>query len=106
MTPGGGWGNRQPAGLWSLAVSVRVRVPQPPSTVRQTARRGKVSVPDSSIAVLVLATGDDDFMGSRSRAKVLHAFAGRTLLDHVLAAVAPLKARTTVVLVGERGDQV
>src|SRR4029077_15424996 len=24
----GGWGNRQPAGLWSLAVSVRVRVPQ------------------------------------------------------------------------------
>src|SRR3954463_9251010 len=25
----GGWGNRQPAGLWSLAVSVRVRVPQP-----------------------------------------------------------------------------
>ena len=27
----GGWGNRQPAGLWSLAVSVRVRVPQPTS---------------------------------------------------------------------------
>ena len=25
---GGGWGNRQPAGLWSRAVSVRVRVPQ------------------------------------------------------------------------------
>src|SRR5829696_7723046 len=24
----GGWGNRQPAGLWSRAVSVRVRVPQ------------------------------------------------------------------------------
>jgi bifunctional UDP-N-acetylglucosamine pyrophosphorylase/glucosamine-1-phosphate N-acetyltransferase len=65
-----------------------------------------VSVPDSSIAVLVLATGDDDFMSSRSCAKVLHAFAGRTLLDHVLAAVAPLKPRTTVVLTGERGDQV
>lgn len=27
----GGWGNRQPAGLWSRAVSVRVRVPQPRS---------------------------------------------------------------------------
>ena len=63
-------------------------------------------MPDSSIAVLVLATGDDDFMNSRSRAKGLHAFAGRTMLDHVLAAIAPLSPATTVVLVGERGDQV
>jgi bifunctional UDP-N-acetylglucosamine pyrophosphorylase/glucosamine-1-phosphate N-acetyltransferase len=65
-----------------------------------------VSVPDSSIAVLVLATGDDDDMKSRSVAKVMHTFAGRTLLDHVLAAVEPLSPRVTVVLVGERGDQV
>jgi bifunctional UDP-N-acetylglucosamine pyrophosphorylase/glucosamine-1-phosphate N-acetyltransferase len=63
-------------------------------------------VPDAPTAVLVLATGDQDDMNSPSRAKVLHGFAGRTLLDHVLAAVAPLSPATTVVLVGERGDQV
>lgn len=65
-----------------------------------------VSLPDSPTAVLVLATGDEDLMGSRDRAKVLHGFAGRTLLDHVLAAVAPLSPAGTVVLVGEHGDQV
>ena len=63
-------------------------------------------MPDASIAVLVLATGDADGMNSPSRAKVLHGFAGRTLLDHVLAAVHPLAPAATVVLVGERGDQV
>ena len=61
---------------------------------------------DSLTAVLVLATGDDDRMASRSRAKVLHGFAGRTLLGHVLAAVKPLSPAATVVLVGERGEQV
>jgi bifunctional N-acetylglucosamine-1-phosphate-uridyltransferase/glucosamine-1-phosphate-acetyltransferase GlmU-like protein len=65
-----------------------------------------VSLPDSPTAVLVLATGDDDFMNSRTRAKVLHGFAGRTMLDHVLAVVASLEPAATVVLVGERGDQV
>jgi bifunctional N-acetylglucosamine-1-phosphate-uridyltransferase/glucosamine-1-phosphate-acetyltransferase GlmU-like protein len=65
-----------------------------------------VSVPDSPIAVLVLATGDDDRMNSPTRAKVLHGFAGRTMLDHVLAAAAPLSPVRTVVLLGARGDQV
>lgn len=63
-------------------------------------------MPDASLAVLVLATGDDDFMNSPARAKVLHAFAGRTLLEHVLAAVEPLSPTATVVLVGSRGEQV
>jgi bifunctional N-acetylglucosamine-1-phosphate-uridyltransferase/glucosamine-1-phosphate-acetyltransferase GlmU-like protein len=63
-------------------------------------------VPDAQAAVLVLATGDEDGMNSPSRAKVLHGFAGRTLLDHVLAAVSPPSTATAVVLVGERGDQV
>jgi bifunctional N-acetylglucosamine-1-phosphate-uridyltransferase/glucosamine-1-phosphate-acetyltransferase GlmU-like protein len=63
-------------------------------------------VPDAQIAVLVLATGDEDRMNSRGRAKVLHGFAGRTMLDHVLAAVAPLTPAATVVLVGAHGDQV
>jgi bifunctional UDP-N-acetylglucosamine pyrophosphorylase / glucosamine-1-phosphate N-acetyltransferase len=63
-------------------------------------------VPDASIAVLVLATGDEDGMNSPSRAKVLHGFAGRTLLDHVLAAAEPLSPTATVVLVGDRGEQI
>jgi bifunctional UDP-N-acetylglucosamine pyrophosphorylase/glucosamine-1-phosphate N-acetyltransferase len=41
-------------------------------------------------------------MRSRSRPKVLHGFAGRTLLGHVLAATGPLGAGQTVVVVGHR----
>jgi bifunctional UDP-N-acetylglucosamine pyrophosphorylase/glucosamine-1-phosphate N-acetyltransferase len=39
-------------------------------------------------------------------AKVLHGFAGRSLLGHVLAAVAPLDATHTVVVVGHSRDEV
>ena len=39
-------------------------------------------------------------------AKVLHGFAGRSLLGHVLAAAAPLDATHTVVVVGHSRDQV
>jgi bifunctional N-acetylglucosamine-1-phosphate-uridyltransferase/glucosamine-1-phosphate-acetyltransferase GlmU-like protein len=63
-------------------------------------------VPDSSMAVLVLATGDGDAMQSPTVAKVMHGFAGRTMLEHVLAAVEPLSPAVSVVLVGERGDQI
>lgn len=45
-------------------------------------------------------------MRSRARPKVLHGFAGRTLLGHVLAAAAPLRAERTVVVVGHRRDEV
>ncbi len=38
--------------------------------------------------------------------KVLHGFAGRTLLGHVLAAAAPLNAAHTVVVIGHRRDAV
>ena len=65
-----------------------------------------MSLPESRISVLILATGDEDFMNSPSRAKVMHGFAGRTMLDHVLAAVEPLTPVATVVLVGARGEQV
>lgn len=54
-------------------------------------------------AVVILAAGE----GSRMRSgtpKVLHQICGRALLGHVLAAVEPLKAARTVVVVGsERG---
>ena len=41
-----------------------------------------------------------------ARPKVLHALAGRTVLDHVLAAVEPLGAETTTLVIGHGGDQV
>jgi bifunctional UDP-N-acetylglucosamine pyrophosphorylase / glucosamine-1-phosphate N-acetyltransferase len=45
-------------------------------------------------------------MKSRTRPKVLHGFAGRTLLGHVLAATEPLGAAQTLVVVGHRREQV
>lgn len=45
-------------------------------------------------------------MNSPARPKVLHGFAGRSLLEHVLAAAAPLEAAHTVVVVGHRRDEV
>src|SRR4051794_7076187 len=38
--------------------------------------------------------------------KVLHSFAGRSLLGHTVAAVSSLNAPTTAVVVGYRGDEV
>jgi bifunctional UDP-N-acetylglucosamine pyrophosphorylase/glucosamine-1-phosphate N-acetyltransferase len=62
-------------------------------------------VTESPLAVVVLAAGEGTRMKS-STAKVLHGFAGRSLLGHVLAAVAPLDAAHTVVVVGHSRDQV
>jgi bifunctional UDP-N-acetylglucosamine pyrophosphorylase / glucosamine-1-phosphate N-acetyltransferase len=45
-------------------------------------------------------------MKSPARPKVLHGFAGRSLLGHVLAASAPLAAQHTVVVVGHRREEV
>lgn len=56
-------------------------------------------------AVVVLAAGE----GTRMRSelpKVLHGFAGRTLLGHVLAAVLPLGASEQVVVVAPGADPV
>ena len=50
-------------------------------------------------AVVVLAAGQGTRMRS-STPKVLHALGGRSLLGHVLAAAEPLRAGTTVVVVG------
>ncbi|HLM06022.1 MAG TPA: bifunctional UDP-N-acetylglucosamine diphosphorylase/glucosamine-1-phosphate N-acetyltransferase GlmU [Blastococcus sp.] len=50
-------------------------------------------------AVVVLAAGQGTRMRS-STPKVLHELGGRSLLGHVLAATAPLRAGTTVVVVG------
>jgi bifunctional UDP-N-acetylglucosamine pyrophosphorylase / glucosamine-1-phosphate N-acetyltransferase len=63
-------------------------------------------VPDSPTAVIVLAAGEGTRMKSRTLPKVLHGFAGRSLLGHVLAAAEPLGAAQTVVVIGHRRDQV
>ena len=55
--------------------------------------------------VIVLAAGQGTRMKSAT-AKVLHTMCGRTLLGHVLAAVEPLHAQQTLVVVGHGRDQV
>jgi bifunctional UDP-N-acetylglucosamine pyrophosphorylase/glucosamine-1-phosphate N-acetyltransferase len=63
-------------------------------------------MPDSPLAVIVLAAGEGTRMRSPNTPKVLHGFAGRSLLGHVLAATAPLEAAHTVVVVGHQRDEV
>jgi bifunctional UDP-N-acetylglucosamine pyrophosphorylase/glucosamine-1-phosphate N-acetyltransferase len=58
------------------------------------------------LAVIVLAAGEGTRMKSAALPKVLHGFAGRSMLGHVLAATEPLGARHTVVVVGHRRDEV
>jgi bifunctional UDP-N-acetylglucosamine pyrophosphorylase / glucosamine-1-phosphate N-acetyltransferase len=57
------------------------------------------------LAVVVLAAGAGTRMKSRAP-KVLHGFAGRSMLGHVLAAAGPLQADHTVVVIGAGRDQV
>jgi bifunctional UDP-N-acetylglucosamine pyrophosphorylase/glucosamine-1-phosphate N-acetyltransferase len=57
-------------------------------------------------AAVVLAAGEGTRMKSAALPKVLHGFAGRSLLGHVLAAVAPLNADHLAVVVGHRRDEV
>jgi bifunctional UDP-N-acetylglucosamine pyrophosphorylase/glucosamine-1-phosphate N-acetyltransferase len=56
-------------------------------------------------AAIVLAAGEGTRMKSR-RPKVLHEVGGRSLLGHVLAAVAPLEAARTAVVIGAGRDLV
>jgi len=58
-----------------------------------------------SLSAVVLAAGEGTRMRS-GLAKVLHQAAGLALLDHVLAALAPLAPSPLVVVVGHRRDQV
>ncbi len=60
----------------------------------------------SCLAVVVLAAGEGTRMKSPTQPKVLHGFAGRSLLGHVLAATDGLSAQHTVVVIGHRRDAV
>src|SRR5437879_9874336 len=57
------------------------------------------------LAVIVLAAGKGTRLKS-SLAKVLHRVGGRTLVEHIVRACEPLKARETAVVVGHQAEQV
>ena len=58
------------------------------------------------LLVVVLAAGEGTRMRAGALPKVLHGFAGRSLVGHALAAFAPLNADQTIVVVGHRRDEV
>jgi bifunctional UDP-N-acetylglucosamine pyrophosphorylase/glucosamine-1-phosphate N-acetyltransferase len=60
---------------------------------------------NNDLAIVVLAAGKGTRLKS-SLAKVLHRAGGRTLVEHVVRACEPLKARETVVVVGHQAEQV
>jgi bifunctional UDP-N-acetylglucosamine pyrophosphorylase/glucosamine-1-phosphate N-acetyltransferase len=60
---------------------------------------------NNDLAMVVLAAGKGTRLKS-SLAKVLHRAGGRALVEHVVRACAPLKAKKTVVVVGHQAEQV
>lgn len=60
---------------------------------------------NNDLAIVILAAGKGTRLKS-SLAKVLHRAGGRTLVEHVVHSCAPLKPRTTVVVVGHQAEQV
>ncbi len=60
---------------------------------------------NNDLTVVILAAGKGTRLKS-GLAKVLHRAGGRTLVEHVVRASAPLKARETVVVVGHQAEQV
>src|SRR5580765_6754002 len=62
-------------------------------------------MPAHDLAIVILAAGKGTRLKS-SLAKVLHRAGGRTLIEHVVRACAPLGARQTIVVVGHQAEQV
>jgi bifunctional UDP-N-acetylglucosamine pyrophosphorylase / glucosamine-1-phosphate N-acetyltransferase len=62
-------------------------------------------MPNKDLAVVILAAGKGTRLKS-SFAKVLHRAGGRTLIEHVVRACAPLNARKTIVVVGHQAEEV
>ena len=60
---------------------------------------------NNDLAIVILAAGKGTRLKS-SLAKVLHRAGGRTLVEQVVHACAPLKARETVVVLGHQAEQV
>ena len=62
-------------------------------------------MPNNDLAIVILAAGKGTRLKS-SLAKVLHRAGGRTLVEQVVHACEPLKARETIVVVGHQSEQV
>jgi bifunctional UDP-N-acetylglucosamine pyrophosphorylase/glucosamine-1-phosphate N-acetyltransferase len=60
---------------------------------------------NNDLGIVILAAGKGTRLKS-SVAKVLHRAGGRTLVEHIVRACEPLKARETVVVVGHQAEQV
>src|SRR5262249_54274417 len=60
---------------------------------------------NNDLAIVILAAGKGTRLKSNF-AKVLHRAGGRSLVEQVVRACAPLKARRTVVVVGHRAEEV
>src|ERR1700745_2189884 len=60
---------------------------------------------NNDLAIVILAAGKVTRLKS-SLAKVLHRAGGRTLVEQIVRACEPLKARETVVVVGHQAEQV
>lgn len=63
------------------------------------------TMPNHDLAIVILAAGKGTRLKS-SLAKVLHRAGGRTLVEQIVRACQPLKARETVVVVGHQAEQV
>jgi bifunctional UDP-N-acetylglucosamine pyrophosphorylase/glucosamine-1-phosphate N-acetyltransferase len=63
------------------------------------------TMPNHDLAIVILAAGKGTRLKS-SLAKVLHRAGGLTLVEHIVRACEPLKARETVVVVGHQAEQV
>jgi len=64
-----------------------------------------LAMSNHDVAVLILAAGKGTRLKS-SLAKVLHHAGGRSLVEHVVRACLPLRARKTIVAVGHQAEQV
>ena len=62
-------------------------------------------MPNHDLAVIILAAGKGTRLKS-GLAKVLHRAGGRSLVEHVVRACEPLRAKKTVVVVGHQAEQV
>jgi bifunctional UDP-N-acetylglucosamine pyrophosphorylase / glucosamine-1-phosphate N-acetyltransferase len=62
-------------------------------------------MPNNDVTIVILAAGKGTRLKS-SLAKVLHRAGGRPLIEQVLLACAPLKAKKTVAVVGHQAEQV
>src|SRR5271157_544126 len=64
-----------------------------------------LAMTNKDVAILILAAGKGTRLKS-SMAKVLHAAGGRSLLDHVVRACEPLRAKKIVAVVGHQAEKV